>query len=167
MSEQAAPASTSDAPQDPPDAPAPQAEADAPQPPAEPEQRSGGGKKKLLGIVGAIVAIAVVGGLKFGLGTLLAGEDEAAEAKTGDCIAELSADAVGEEQTEVDGAKVVACTDSTAVYNVVGRVDGQTEAQARTGEACDPFFKESDDGYVFSSIKPGSTGYLLCLTKRA
>ncbi|WP_341721135.1 hypothetical protein QQG74_04680 [Micromonospora sp. FIMYZ51] len=138
------------------------------QPPAptEPEQRSGGGKKKLLGIVGAVVAFAVVAGLKFGLGNLL-NRDEAAEAKVGDCIAELSASNLGEQETEVDGAKVVDCTDSKAAYNVVGRVDGQTEAQASSGEACNQYFSETDDGYVFYSIKPGSTGYLLCLTKRA
>ncbi|GGM19750.1 hypothetical protein GCM10011608_00440 [Micromonospora sonchi] len=165
MSEQAVPPS-SDAPPTPPGAPAPPAAGVQPPPPAESEQRSGGGKKKLLSVVGAIAAFAVVAGLKFGLGSLR-NSDEAAEAKVGDCIAELSATNLGEKETKVDGAEVVACTDSKAVYNVVGRVDGQTEAQASSGEACDQYFKEGDDGYVFSSIKPGSTGYLLCLTKRS
>ncbi|GIJ28609.1 hypothetical protein Vqi01_37710 [Micromonospora qiuiae] len=166
MSEQAVPPSTSDAPHTSPGVPAPPVAGVQPPPPAQSEQSSGGGKRKIFSIVGAIVAFAVVAGLKFGIGSLR-NSDEAAEAKIGDCIAELSATNLGEKETKVDGAKVVACTDSQAVYNVVGRVDGQTEAQARSDEACDEYFTEGDDGYVFYSIKPGSTGYLLCLTKRA
>ena len=50
---------------------------------------------------------------------------------------------------------------------MVGRVDGQTEAQAKAGTACDQYFKEGEEGYVFYSIEPGKTGYLLCLTKKA
>ncbi|SCL27757.1 hypothetical protein GA0070616_3562 [Micromonospora nigra] len=159
MSEQVAPPPTSDAPQAPPAVQAP--------PPAEPEHRSGG-KKKAFGIIGAVVVFLVVLGLKFGLGSVLGNvfnADETADAKAGDCIAELP-EVTGTAQEEVDSAKVVACTDTDAAYNVVGRVDGQTEAQARSGEACNTFFKEGDEGYVFYSIKPGSTGYLLCLTKK-
>ncbi|WP_433531511.1 LppU/SCO3897 family protein [Micromonospora sp. CA-263727] len=165
MSEQVAPPPSPDAPQTPSSVPAPAGEAGVqPAQPVEPEKKSGG-KKKLLGIVGALVAFAVVGGLKFGLAAM-SDKDETAEAKAGDCIAELP-EALGEEETKVDGAKVVACTDATAVYNVVGRVDGQTEAQASSGEACNQYFKEEDDGYIFYSIKPSGTGYLLCLTKKA
>ncbi|MEV6814640.1 hypothetical protein [Micromonospora sp. NPDC051296] len=165
MSEQVAPPPAPDASQHPSSVPATPGEAGVqPASPVEPEKKSGG-KKKLLGIVGAIVAFAVVAGLKFGLANVF-NSDEAAEAKAGDCIAELS-ETIGDEETEVEGAKVVDCADSAAVYNVVGRVDGQTEEQARSGDACTQYFKDGDDGYVFSSIKPGGTGYLLCLTKKA
>ncbi|MBX7269114.1 hypothetical protein KIF24_25880 [Micromonospora sp. Llam7] len=163
MSEQVAPPPAPDAPQTPSSAPASLGEAGAqPASPVEPEQKSGG-RKKLLGVVGAIVAFAVVAGLKFGLAGFF-DSDEAAEAKAGDCIAELS-EAIGDEEVEVDGAKVVPCTDTAAVYNVVGRVDGQTEAQASSGEACEPYVNE-DEYFVFYNIKPGGTGYLLCLTKK-
>ena len=50
---------------------------------------------------------------------------------------------------------------------MVGRVDDQTEAQAKADTACEQYFKEGDDGYIFSSIEPGKTGYVLCLTKKA
>ncbi|MER7458313.1 hypothetical protein [Micromonospora sp. NPDC126480] len=155
MSEQVAPPPAPDAPQAQPGVPAP--------PPApEPAKKSGG--KKVLGIVGAIVVGLVIVGLKFGVGSLL-NQDETAEAKAGDCIAELPK-VTGTEAKKVDGAKVVECTSTDAAYEVVGRVDGQTEAQAREGAACDQFFTEGQEGWVFSSIEPGKTGYLLCLTKK-
>lgn len=121
--------------------------------------------RKVLGIVGVIVAILIVGGLKFGLRSFFT-EDKTAEAKVGDCIAELPDIAEGQEEDASD-AKVVECTSTDATYNVVGRVDGQTEAQAKDGAACEQYIKEDEDGYFIYNIKPGSTGYLLCLTKRA
>ncbi|MFG2099065.1 hypothetical protein ACIBXA_23225 [Micromonospora echinaurantiaca] len=160
MSEQVAPPPAPDAPQSQPGVQAP--------PPAEPESKKSGGKK-VLGVVGAIVVFLVIAGLKFGLGTAIGNflnKDETAEAKAGDCIAELP-EITGTEEEEVDNAKVVDCTSTEAVYNVVGRVDGQTEAQAKTGEACEQYIKEGEDGYVFYSIEPGKKGYLLCLTKKA
>ncbi|PWR05345.1 hypothetical protein DKT68_27545 [Micromonospora acroterricola] len=160
MSEQVAPPPAPDA--------APSQPAVETPPPAEPEAKKSGAKKAL-GIVGAILAIVVVAGLKFGLATTIGNfldKDETAAAKAGDCIAELP-EVTGTEEEEVDGAKVVECTSTDAAYNVVGRVDGQTEAQAKAGTACDQFLKEGDEGYVFYSIAPGKTGYLLCLTKKA
>lgn len=135
----------------------PQAGAPAP----EPARKSG--RKKVFGIVGAIVTFLVVVGLKFGLGAVLGGTDETAEAKAGDCIAELPT-TIGEEMEEVDGAKVVDCASAEATYKVVGRVEDQTEEQAESGEACDQYFQESEKNYIFSNITPGKTGYLLCLT---
>ncbi|MER7330195.1 MULTISPECIES: hypothetical protein [unclassified Micromonospora] len=160
MSEQVAPPPAPDAAQPPSAVPAP--------PPAGPEAKKSG-SKKVLGIVGAIVAFLVIAGLKFGVGSAIGNflnKDETADAKVGDCIAELP-EVTGTKEEEVDGAKVVECTSTDAVYNVVGRVDGQTETQARSGEACEQYIKEDQDGYVFYSIEPGKTGYLLCLTKKA
>ncbi|MEU4776852.1 hypothetical protein [Micromonospora sp. NPDC023633] len=156
MSEQVAPPPAPDAAQPPSAVQAP--------PPAEKS-----GSKKLLGIVGAIVVFLVVAGLKFGIGSAIGNffnKDETAEAKVGDCIAELP-EVTGTKEEEVDGAKVVECTSTDAIYNVVGRVDGQTQAQARSGEACGQYIKEGQEGYVYYSIEPGKTGYLLCLTKKA
>ena len=131
-------------------------------PPAETKKSRG---RKLLSIIGVIVAIIVIAGLKFGLKSYL-NRDETAEAKVGDCIAQLPEVAEGKE-TAANNAKVVECTSTDAAYNVVGRVDGQTEAQAQSGDACNQYFKEGDDGYVFYSVEEGGKGYLLCLTKKA
>ncbi|MGN9808014.1 LppU/SCO3897 family protein [Micromonospora sp. BQ11] len=160
MSEQVAPPPAAEAAQPPAGVQAP--------PPAEPPAKKSG-RRKALGIVGAIVAFLVIAGLKFGLGTAIGNvlnKDETAEAKAGDCIAELP-EVTGPEQEEVDGAKVVDCTSTDAAFTVVGRADGQTAAQAGTGEACERYFTEGQDGYVFSSVEPGKTGYVLCLTKKA
>ncbi|MBG6067886.1 LppU/SCO3897 family protein [Micromonospora ureilytica] len=135
--------------------------------PAEPKAEKSG-SKKALGIIGAILAIVVVAGLKFGVASAIGNffnKDETADAKTGDCIAELP-EVTGTEQEEVDGAKVVECTSTDAAYNVVGRVDGQSEAQAKADTTCTQFFTEGQEGYIFSSIEPGKTGYVLCLTKK-
>ncbi|MEU8188926.1 LppU/SCO3897 family protein [Micromonospora carbonacea] len=125
--------------------------------------------RKVVGVVAALLAVGVVAALKFGLGGAVAAaldEDATAKAKTGDCLAELPDVAEGERK-DARGAEVVACTSTEAVYTVVGRLDGQTEAQARTGEACEPFLQPGQAGYFFYNIKPGSTGYLLCLTRKA
>lgn len=170
MSEQVAPPPAPDAAPPQPAVETPQAA--APQPtapqPVEPEAKKSGAKKAL-GIVGAILAIVVVAGLKFGVASAIGNyfnKDETAAAKAGDCIAELP-EITGTEQEKVDGAKVVECTSTDAAYNVVGRVNDQTEAQAQADTACNQYFKEGEEGYIFSSIEPGKTGYVLCLTKKA
>ncbi|MEU1400310.1 hypothetical protein ABZ403_30145 [Micromonospora zamorensis] len=135
---------------------------------AEPEAKKSGGMK-VLGIVGAILAIVVVAGLKFGLASAIGGyfnKDETADAKAGDCIADLP-EVTGTKQEKADGAKVVECTSTDAAYTVVGRVNDQSEAQAKAGTACDQFFQNDEEGYIFSGIEPGKSGYVLCLTKKA
>ncbi|MEU4527631.1 hypothetical protein AB0F49_05325 [Micromonospora ureilytica] len=149
-----------------PESPESQPAVETPQP-AEPKAEKSG-SKKALGIIGAILAIVVIAGLKFGVASTIGNffnKDETADAKTGDCIAELP-EVTGTEQEEVDGAKVVECTSTDAAYNVVGRVDGQSEAQAKADTTCTQYFKEGEEGYIFSSIEPGKTGYVLCLTKK-
>ncbi|NYH45012.1 hypothetical protein HNR22_004739 [Micromonospora jinlongensis] len=135
---------------------------------AEPETKKSG-TRKALGIVGAILAIVVVAGLKFGVASAIGGyfnKDATADAKAGDCIAELP-EITGTKQEKADGAKVVECTSTDAAYTVVGRVNDQSEAQAKAGTACDSFFQNDEEGYIFSSIEPGKSGYVLCLTKKA
>ncbi|MGW3786932.1 LppU/SCO3897 family protein [Micromonospora chokoriensis] len=153
-----------------PNTPAPDAAApNTPAPDAAKPEADKSGGKKALGIIGAILAVVVIAGLKFGVASAIGNyfnKDETADAKVGDCIAELP-EVTGTEQEEVDGAKVVSCTSTDAAYTVVGRVNDQSQAQAQAGTACDQFFKEGEEGYVFSSIEPGKTGYVLCLTKKA
>ncbi|RAO26752.1 hypothetical protein PSN13_06782 [Micromonospora saelicesensis] len=158
----AAPQSAAPQPQTPEQQPA------AEQQPATEPKAEKSGAKKAIGIVGAVLAVVVIAGLKFGVASAIGNyfnKDETAAAKTGDCIAELP-EITGTEQEEVDGAKVVECTSTDAAYSVVGRVDGQSEAQAKADTTCTQFFKEGQEGYVFSSIEPGKTGYVLCLTKK-
>lgn len=100
--------------------------------PAEPKAEKSG-SKKALGIIGAILAIVVIAGLKFGVGSAIGNffnKDETADAKTGDCIAELP-EVTGTEQEEVDGAKVVECTSTDAAYNVVGRWTARARLRPR------------------------------------
>ncbi|MCW3838723.1 hypothetical protein ONA70_01245 [Micromonospora yasonensis] len=135
--------------------------------PAQPSAPAGKSKgRKVLGAVGLLVAVIAVGAAKGAL-HLWEQRDDAVQAKVGECIAKLPEVAEGQEK-DVDEAKVVECTSTEAAYSVVGRVDHQTEAQARSGEACDQYFKEGDDGYVFSGgERSGGKFYLLCLTKKA
>ncbi|MEH0819000.1 MULTISPECIES: LppU/SCO3897 family protein [unclassified Micromonospora] len=168
MSEQVAPPPAPQAAQP---EPAAQPDATAPAAPAaspvEPAAKGSGGRA--LAVIGAVGVFLVVAGLKFGLGTAIGtffNKDETAEAKAGDCIAELPT-VTGTEQRSVSGAEVVKCTSTEAVYTVVGRVEDQTEAQAKTGQACEPYIKPDQDGYLFYNIAPGGKGYLLCLTRKA
>ncbi|MBY8872108.1 hypothetical protein K7640_09680 [Micromonospora sp. PLK6-60] len=131
-------------------------------PPAEPKKSAG---RKVLSILGVILAVIAFGAIKFGIKSF-ANRDQTADAKVGDCLAELP-EMVGDKQEDADDAKVVECTSTDAAYNVVGRVENQTEAQAASGEGCEKYVKEGADYYVFSNIKQGGTGYVLCLTKRA
>ncbi|MEV4494792.1 hypothetical protein AB0J84_03700 [Micromonospora arborensis] len=127
------------------------------------------GAKKALKIAGAVLVFVVVAGLKFGVASAIGNyfnKDETADAKAGDCIAELP-EVTGTEQETVDGAKVVDCTSTDAAYSVVGRVNDQTKAQANADTTCEQYFKEGEQGYIYSSIEPGKTGYVLCLTKKA
>jgi hypothetical protein len=133
----------------------------------EPARRSAAGR--VLMVTAALVAVGVVAALKFGLGATVANAlapDGTAKAKAGDCLAELPDVAQGESK-DARGAEVVTCTSTEAVYTVVGRVNGQTEEEARTGRSCEQFLQPEQEGYFFYNIKPGSTGYLLCLTRRA
>ncbi|MFF0150435.1 hypothetical protein [Micromonospora sp. NPDC005203] len=135
---------------------------------AEPEVKKFGAMK-VLGIVGAILAVAVVAGLKFGVVSAIGNvinKDETAAARAGDCIAKLP-EVTGTKEEKVTDARIVGCTSTEAVYNVVGRVDDQTQAQARAGTACEQYFKPDEEGYIYSTILPGKTGYVLCLTKKA
>jgi hypothetical protein len=126
------------------------------------EQPKKSGKARLLGILGAIVVVLIVIGLKAGL-TSLFNNDKAKEAKVGDCVA-AQGDVPKEEgkTTEADAA-VVDCSSSKAKYTVVGRVEGETDTASKS---CDKYFTdEKADYFVYSSAS--GNGYLLCLQAKA
>ncbi|MEH0939075.1 LppU/SCO3897 family protein [Micromonospora psammae] len=130
---------------------------------------SGARVAAVLGIVAVVVALLVVAGLKFGVGRAvdeLLHPDRVGTAKAGDCLTELPEVTGGQERSVRDVA-VVTCASGDAVYKVAGRVEDQTEAQARSGKACERYLTPTQDAYVFYSIEPGRTGYLLCLTRKA
>lgn len=130
-----------------------------PAPVPEPPAKKNSPVKKIVSVLVVIVVAAVV---KFGLGAVLGGEDKTAEAKVGDCLAALPEVAEGEEK-EAPNAKVVDCTSTEAAYNVVGRVENQTEEQARVSKDCDQYAAEGEEYAMFSAIPTGGTGYILCL----
>lgn len=135
-------------------------------PPAAPEKKSGAGKK-VLSILGAIVIAIVVAGLKFGIATALFGDkDKAAEAKVGDCIANLPDVKEGEEK-KASNVKVVECGATEAAFSVVGRLENKTQAEASTTKECDQYFKEGDAYSIYYSIPTGGKGYVLCLKPKA
>lgn len=138
--------------------------AGAPLPPSLQPPKKGGAGKKILGIVGGVVvALVVAGGLAFARGALQ--EDKTAEAKQGDCIADLPEVAQGEE-AEANNANVVDCGSADARYAVVGRVDGVTAAQA-SGEdstVCNPYLDAGAES-IYYSIPAGGNGYVLCLKR--
>ncbi|MEV4631563.1 hypothetical protein AB0J90_35370 [Micromonospora sp. NPDC049523] len=127
--------------------------------PAEPVKKKGPIKK----IVSVLAVIVVAVAVKFGAGAVLGGEDKAAEAKVGDCLASLPEVAEGEEKS-APNAKVVECTSTEAAYNVVGRVENQTQEQASNTTECDQYAAEGEEYYTYYSIPAtGGTGYVLCL----
>ena len=121
------------------------------------EEKKGGGRR-IIGRIGlAVLALIVVGGIRYAL----AGDgDEATEAKKGDCIA--ADKEITEGESAETSAKVVDCGSSDAKYTVVARVDGENDVES---EACNKFFKQNEHFYVYASDAGG--GYLLCLRPKA
>ncbi|WP_329107409.1 porin [Micromonospora sp. NBC_01699] len=124
-------------------------------------------KSPIKKIVSVLVVIVVAVAVKFGVGAVLGGEeDKAAEAKVGDCLAALPEVAQGEEK-DAPNAKVVECTSTEAAYNVVGRIDNQTEAQAKATTDCEQYAAEGEEYSIYYAIPAGGTGYVLCLKPKA
>lgn len=121
-------------------------------------QKKGGAGKKVLGILGTILIAIVIIGLKFGLGSVLSEDDKTADAKVGDCIGAMPEVAEGQEKKA--DAEIVTCTDASAQYTVVGRVDKQTKAQANADTVC-ATYKDAEASYVVTA--DGDEYYVLCL----
>ena len=133
-------------------------------PPAPP--KSGGAKKTLFSILGVIVALVVVGVIKFAANGLF-NDDATEEAKAGDCIGSVDAPKEGE-TTDASGAKVVDCGSADAKYQVLGRVDGKTRADFdadQDGTICTEAGFGDAKLFIWSG-RTGQTGYILCLTDK-
>jgi hypothetical protein len=101
-------------------------------------------------VVIGLVVVAVIAVLAF-IGRLVT--DNPDVAGTGDCLSGGSAAEL----------KVVDCADAGAEYKVVGKVDGKSQADFRTGGAsfCRPFQGATR---AFWKGTVGGNGYILCLT---
>jgi hypothetical protein len=119
----------------------------------------------MLGVVAALVGALVLLALRYDVAGRLLTSDRTADARVGDCLASLP-DVADSAQRRAAEARVVACSGPDAAYDVIGRVDGQTEEQVRDGRQCEPFVAEGGTYYTYSSIPPAGTGYLLCLVPR-
>ncbi|MGK5680932.1 LppU/SCO3897 family protein [Actinoplanes sp. URMC 104] len=102
-------------------------------------------------VVAVVVALAV-----WAVTALVLGGDAARDAKAGDCIA--SDEQVADEGTTETGANVVDCSSDDARFSVVARVDGESSTQSK---ACDKFFQQNEEFYVFANS--AGKGYVLCL----
>ncbi|MEU8263555.1 porin [Micromonospora sp. NPDC048999] len=98
------------------------------------------------------------------LGDLFNRGDATAEAKVGDCIAELPR-AAGKEAEPTDDVRLVRCSTPEAAYQVVGRVRDAAAARDRSAYACEPYFHPGDDSYVLYRVGDDGDGYLLCLVR--
>ncbi|MFU8870616.1 hypothetical protein [Micromonospora sp. SL4-19] len=112
-------------------------------------------------LVGLLIRIGPGGELRDAFG----GGDGTAEAKAGDCVAELPMIA-GMEAKPADDARVVGCGSAEAAYSVVGRVQDASAARNRSASACEPYFRPGDDGYLLYRVGDGD-GYVLCLVRGA
>ncbi|MFG3686285.1 hypothetical protein [Micromonospora sp. NPDC047740] len=113
-------------------------------------------------LVGFLIKVGPSGDLRdvFGSG------DGTAEARIGDCVADLPTVA-GVEAKAADDARVVRCDSAAAAYAVVGRVQDPAAARTRSAAACEPYFRPGDDGYVLYRVGDDGDGYLLCLVRQA
>ncbi|MCW3815403.1 hypothetical protein ONA91_13150 [Micromonospora sp. DR5-3] len=113
-------------------------------------------------LVGLLIKVGPGGDLR----DVLGGEDGTAEARIGDCVAELPTVA-GVEAKAADDARVVRCDSPAAAYAVTGRVQDPAAARSRSAAGCEPYFRPGDDGYVLYRVGDDGDGYLLCLVHRA
>jgi hypothetical protein len=113
-------------------------------------------RSKLLKALAVVVAVAVVLVVR----SMLLG-DEARAAEVGDCV-DAGQDVSAQGSTEAQ-AEVVDCGSADAVYVVVAKVPGVSGTDS---SACDQYFKEDEQFFVYSS--DSSTGeFLLCLRPAA
>lgn len=118
----------------------------------------------VLGTVAVLVGLGVFLLLRYDVVGRLVAADPTADARVGDCLAPLPEVAEGGQRQAQ--ARLVACASPDAAYDVVGRLDGLTAAQAGEHNRCEPFVAEGGTYYTYRSIPSGGTGYLLCLRPR-
>ncbi|WP_320065909.1 hypothetical protein [Micromonospora sp. RTGN7] len=120
----------------------------------------------VLGVVAVLVGALVGLGLRYDVAGRLLAPDRTASARVGGCLARLP-DVTESGHHRAATARVVDCSSPEAAYDVVGRLDGQSEEQARDGRQCEPFVARGGAYYTYSSVPADGTGYLLCLVPQS
>lgn len=85
--------------------------------------------------------------------------DPTAKAAVGSCLASLPSVEEGQDK-EATGTRIVDCSDAAATHRVEGRLNNQTEEQARQSDECKDFPEAT---FSYRAIPAGRTGYVLCL----
>jgi hypothetical protein len=112
--------------------------------PAKPSRR-----RSVVGIVFAVIFVAGLAALVWYLRTT-----SPSGAAVGDCLQRGSGDSV----------TIVECDDPSAEFEVVGRVEDQTEIEAGIS-SCNPF-EDQGSTQVYWEGEQGGTGLVLCLAER-
>jgi hypothetical protein len=141
---------------EPPTVPAQEKAADDEAAPQKPKRKRG----VLTWVIFSVIVVLVLATVGFLVLRKFNG-DPTKNAVVGNCLAGLPAVSVGQDQ-QVGGARIVDCADSSAVYLVRGRLDGQTAAQAADPTVCQQF---NDSRFVYRVFQGSGTGYVLCLHK--
>lgn len=121
-----------------------------PQHPAVPPQGTPSkGREKIVRKIVLAVLLFLVAGIMIMAWNAQKSSPDAAT--TGDCVSR-----------DGDDVKVVSCTDASAAYKVVGRVENQTQIQfsINSGKICGRF-PDAKSGYWKGET--GKPGYVLCL----
>jgi hypothetical protein len=103
-------------------------------------------------VTSIVVIVVLVAGL-IALGMYMR-RTAAASAAVGDCLERASGDSVA----------IVECDDPEAAFEVVGRVEDQTEIEAGIS-TCGPF-EDQGSTQVYWEGEQGGTGFVLCLAER-
>jgi len=129
--------------------------------PAETKKKSA--KARILSILGTVVVIVLVLGVKFGLRSFF-DKDEAKEAKVGDCVtAQGDVPTQDGKETETEAA-LIDCSSPKATFTVIGRVEGETSTSSKS---CDKYFTDEKGSYFVYAASGGlGSGYLLCLQQK-
>lgn len=118
-------------------------------------QKSRGGRKTLIRIVGVLVVVIVAIGIRLAFSA--SNDDKTKNAKAGDCISDT---------TDAKKAKVVDCTSADAKATVLGRVENKSESEVNAdgnqGTICTGAGHKDVTQWIWVG-KKGGKGYVLCL----
>lgn len=116
-------------------------------PGAAPEPLTKNKKKNILRVVGAVIALAVIGGGWW------ASQSDPAAAKAGDCVER------GNDDDNNPELKIVECNSDTAEYKVLAKIEGRfigMTAQSKCEDQAEGF------KYAYTQTQ-GNDSFLLCL----
>jgi hypothetical protein len=117
-----------------------------------PDARVPAPRSRRRSVVGIVIAVILLAGLVALV--LYVRTTSPSSAAVGDCLQRGSGDSVA----------IVECDDPNAEFEVVGRVEDQTEIEAGI-TSCSPF-EEQGSTQVYWEGEQGGSGFVLCLAER-